>query len=233
MNPSAPILAIDATRLGPARTGIENFIHQLLPPLVARWGAQGSVAFASDPSLLGHVDPAPRIVPGGGRLWTQARLPGALRRSSAAIFYNPIPIVPLLAPLPCPAVVTVHDLHEFRRRWRYMRLLLGRTFDLASAIVCVSQATAAEVAEAFPAVAAKLTVVHEGADPAVFHPNRTEANSAILARFGISSALLAVGTLQPRKELRPHDQRLRSPSGGQPAAPADRGRQGMGRGGDR
>jgi len=191
-------LAVDATTLGPARTGIENFVHHLLPPLAAAWAPGELLLFARHPELVAHAGPSPRVAPGGGRLWTQFRLAPALRRQRAAVFFNPIPILPLVMPLPCPAVVTVHDLHEFRRRWRYVRVLLRRTFDLAAAVIAVSEATRQELLEAFPGLDAKVKVVHEGADAAVFHPG--PATAGLLERHGVTRApLLAVGTIQPRK----------------------------------
>jgi glycosyltransferase involved in cell wall biosynthesis len=146
------------------------------------------------------------VATAGGRGWTQLRLAGSLRRSGAEVLFNPIPILPLLARLSCPAVVTVHDLHEFRAaRWWYLRRLLSATFSRASAVVAVSEATRHEVEREFPGVAGKLTVVHEGADPVVFHPSPSGyppagGSNDVLARLGIAEPpLLAVGTIHPRK----------------------------------
>jgi glycosyltransferase involved in cell wall biosynthesis len=51
----------------------------------------------------------------------------------------------------------------------------------------------------FPAYADKAVVIREGADPEVFR-RRTEASSSVLERLGVRQPpLLAVGTVQPRK----------------------------------
>ena len=187
-----------------ARTGIENYLHHLLPGLAARWRALGGevVVFAANPAVVAHVDPPVRVLPGGGRGWTQLRLPGALRAAGVDVYFTPIPVLPLLLPLPCPSVVTVHDLLEFRPRWWYFRRLIGHTLDHAAAAICVSQATQAEVAEAFPRAAARTLVVREAADPAVFHKDRGRGGAAdqLLQRLGITRPpIVAVGTIQPRK----------------------------------
>lgn len=196
------LLAVDASRMSAQRTGIENYLHHLLPHLCRAWSLSGSDApevkiFATDPAVAAHVHPAPDVVPGGGRGWTQLRLGPALRRVGASIFFNPIPVLPLFGGLPCPAVVTVHDLHEFRPRWWYFRRLLQGALQQASRIVCVSQATLAELVEEFPAIAPKCIVVREAANLEVFHPG---SPGDVLDRLGIVEApLLAVGTVQPRK----------------------------------
>ena len=183
------------------RAGIDNYLHQLLPHLCEAWtvlpGDRVVTVFAADADLLPGVNPPPRIAPGGGRGWTQLRLVPGPRRADASVFFNPIPILPLVGALPCPAVVTVHDLHEFRPRWWYYRLLLARTLGQASRVICVSQATREELVEEFPSIAAKCLVVREAADEDIFHPGPP---GDILARLGIDAApLLAVGTVQPRK----------------------------------
>jgi alpha-1,3-rhamnosyl/mannosyltransferase len=100
--------------------------------------------------------------------------------------------------MPCPAVVTVHDFHDFRSRWWYFRRILDRTFATAAGIICVSQATHQQLVEEFPQHADKAVVIREGADPNVFHPNG-EATS-VLRRLRLDAPpLLAVGTVQPRK----------------------------------
>jgi glycosyltransferase involved in cell wall biosynthesis len=183
------------------RTGIENYLHHLLPHLNQAWSAlpgERTVAvFTADPTLVDHLEPPARVLRGGGRGWTQLRLAPALRDSAASVFFNPIPILPMAGGLPCPAVVTVHDLHEFRPRWWYFRRLLARTLAQASQVVCVSQSTREELVEEFPWAESKCVVVREAADEAVFHPGPP---GDVLLRLGIeASPLLALGTLQPRK----------------------------------
>jgi glycosyltransferase involved in cell wall biosynthesis len=214
------VLAIDASRMAFDRSGIENYLHHLLPHLIRAWTSAGVVGrsvrvFGSRPDVVAHLRPPLEVTPGGGPGWTQLRLAPVLRKLEASVYFSPIPILPLAGGLPCPAVVTVHDLHEFRPRWWYFRRLLGRTFGQAARVVCVSQATQAEVIAEFPSAAEKCVVVHHGANPEVFFPAPSflapsfPASSEwapvrpILSRLGIPAPpLLAVGTLQPRKNYK-------------------------------
>jgi glycosyltransferase involved in cell wall biosynthesis len=200
--PSAPLLGIDASRVSADRAGIDNYLHHLLPGLVAAWRKGGGdvVVFAADPAVASHVDPPVTVVPGGGRGWTQARLPLEVRRLGVSVYFSPIPVLPVLVPLSCPAVVTVHDLLEFRTRWWYFRRLIGRTLDQARAVICVSQATLEEVRAEFPRGAAKAVVVREAADAVLYREAAGGEPDPVFKRLGVPGPpILAVGTLQPRK----------------------------------
>jgi len=210
LKPSAnPVLGIDASRVSSARAGIDNYVHHLLPGLVRAWRQEGGevLVFSADPRVAAHVEPPVRVLPGGGRGWTQARLAGAARRAGLDVYFSPIPVLPVLTSMPCPSVVTVQDLLEFRPRWWYFRRLIGQALRRSAAVVCISQATEQEVAAAFPESAAKLVVVRLAADPGVFQEasaNQAQADRnagrALLARLGIEEPpVLAVGTIQPRK----------------------------------
>ena len=189
------------------RTGIENYLHHVLPGIVRLWtgGQEPAVragvvkVFARDLALADHVQPRPEVIASATRGWTQLALPDALRKAGAAVYFSPIPILPVLRRMPCPAVVTVHDFHDFKGRWWYYRRLLDSTFAAAAGIVCVSQATQQQLLDEFPAHAGKAVVIREGADPDVFW-RRSEASSGVLMRLGVQQPpLLAVGTIQPRK----------------------------------
>ena len=186
------------------RTGIENYLHHLLPGLVRSWRAGGGevLVFARSEAVVAHIEPPVAVFPGGGRGWTQVRLPAAARRAGANVYFSPIPVLPLLRRMPCPSVVTVHDLLEFRSRWWYFRRLIGRTLARAAAVICVSQATQVEVVGAFPDATDKTTVVREAADPAIFHEGADDAelSARLLHRLGVTRPpIVAVGTIQPRK----------------------------------
>jgi glycosyltransferase involved in cell wall biosynthesis len=206
---SHPVLAVDATRMARQRTGIENFLHHVLPGLVQGWTSPADHAvgpgrvkvFARDPTIADHVEPRPDVVGSATRGWTQVALPDALRKAGADVYFSPIPILPMVRRMPCPAVVTVHDFHDFRARWWYFRRLLEHTFATARAIVCVSQATQRQLVEEFPSFAERVVVIREGADPKLFHPaDGGPGQPPVLHRLGIEEApWLAVGTIQPRK----------------------------------
>jgi glycosyltransferase involved in cell wall biosynthesis len=88
--------------------------------------------------------------PGPELLWEQVGLPLALRRRRPALLHGPDSFLPLRRP--CPGVVTVHDLafeafpEDFGRTtgWKY-RTFCRRAAEGAERVVCVSEATAADV----------------------------------------------------------------------------------------
>jgi len=104
-----------------------------------------------------------------------------------------------------PLVVTVHDLawrHEAgpggrRRAWH--EAALARALRRAAHFVVPSARTAEELVAA-GAAEGRTTVIEEGADH--LPPPDPAATAALLARLGVASGyLLAVGTLEPRKNL--------------------------------
>jgi glycosyltransferase involved in cell wall biosynthesis len=102
-----------------------------------------------------------------------------------------------LAPLP--TVLEIYDMVAFdpalspsRRARAIERATLGPALRRAAGALCISQATAGAVAARFPWAATKLTVAPLGASPAL----RPDADMVLPDRF-----VLAVGTLEPRKNL--------------------------------
>jgi glycosyltransferase involved in cell wall biosynthesis len=104
------------------------------------------------------------------------------------------------APLRCrtPVVVTVHDLAVFRfpeafRPWTrtYSRSLVPRVVRAAARVIAVSEFTKREVVELLGVPADRVAVVPNAVDP-VFSPDGPAA---------AGDYVLAVGTLEPRKNL--------------------------------
>jgi glycosyltransferase involved in cell wall biosynthesis len=100
-----------------------------------------------------------------------------------------------------PVVTIVYDLVTFDRAMRpnrrsavIERLTLGACVRRSTGVVAISQATADALAERFPSVAARTTVALLGISPALADPPPEEW----LPEPGF---VLAVGTLEPRKNL--------------------------------
>jgi len=141
-----------------------------------------------------------------GVVWQQTRLPQRLARGDIDLFWSPLLTLP--GRMPVPAVLTLHDLAALhvpetlpvKVRWSILPFL-QRSIDLAARVVVGSQATADEVASAFPASRDKLRVIHHGVEPE-FRPADSEQIAATRRRLGAPSGyFLAVGTLEPRKRL--------------------------------
>ncbi len=140
--------------------------------------------------------------------WEQIGLPGLLRQHHLDVHHAPHYTMPELARLP--KVVTIHDCTFFDHpEWheRSKVVLFRRATRVAatraSALICVSHATARRLQELVD-VRAPVTVAPHGVDHDRFRPDEPAPGSdaAVLAPLGIGPdqpIVLFVGTLEPRK----------------------------------
>ena len=115
----------------------------------------------------------------------------------------------LLLPLRhTPSVLTIHDLifrhlpehHKRLNRW-YLNLTMPLYCRRATHIITVSQCTRRDLIAAYGLPEQKISVVYEAAAPR-FCPQPDERVSTARARYGLPARyLLAVGTIEPRKNL--------------------------------
>jgi len=151
---------------------------------------------------------SPVRVPVGalGRRWWSLGLPLYARRRGLDLFHGTNFEVPLWGA--ALRVVTVHDLsllvrpetHERRRVWR-ARLRLPLMARRADAVVTPTEAARREVMERLGLPASKVFAVPEAARE-IFRPAPFEATAEARRRLGVGDEfLLAVGTIEPRKNL--------------------------------
>jgi glycosyltransferase involved in cell wall biosynthesis len=102
-----------------------------------------------------------------------------------------------------PTVTVVYDLTTFERSMRpnrrssaIERLTLGRAVRRSKRLLAISQATADALGERFPAARARTVVAPLGVSPSLSH--EPAADGTLLPDAGF---VLAVGTLEPRKNL--------------------------------
>jgi glycosyltransferase involved in cell wall biosynthesis len=147
--------------------------------------------------LLRHLDVARLSFPGGGRAAALARdvlwYPSLGLRNGFDVLHCPSFRGPPAARVP--VVVTVHDLAVLRHpewfnRWTatYSRLAVPRVVRAAARVIAVSEATRRDVQELL------------GAD-AVVIPNGVEDVFTAEGEAAAGEYVLAVGTLEPRKNL--------------------------------
>ena len=103
-----------------------------------------------------------------------------------------------------PGVVTVHDLAFLREDTfpggERLRKLVPWSVQRAARVIVPTRAVAAEVADGFRMDEKKIVVTHEGVSPLFF--GATPLADTVLAGMGIQRPfVLAVGTLEPRKNL--------------------------------
>lgn len=191
-----PLVVVDADVLGRRRTGDETYVLNLLRALAP---------LASEAGLrLAAVTRHPELVPEGiepFELSTQSQelrmaltLPRLLRRHGAALghFQHALPLL-----LPCPAVVTIHDL-SFERDSSLMsrkdRLVFKRVVPRAARkakrVLTVSERTRRDLEGLYGVPSEKIVVTPNGVDP-VFTPS----DNALQGH----DYVLLVGAVQERK----------------------------------
>ncbi len=130
-------------------------------------------------------------------VWYPLVLPRLAARAGVDVLHCPTFRGPLRSPS-VPLVVTVHDLAVLRHpetfnQWsrRYSRLCVPRVVQAARLVIAVSEFTRRELVALLGAPEEKIRVVPNGV-PAAFRPDGPAAEG---------DYVLAVGTLEPRKNL--------------------------------
>lgn len=209
MSAARKIIGIDASRsVGRIRTGTENYSAHVIRAMVAEparcdWrlyfnGNSEGMQLPSSSNIETKDIPA-------RRLWTHLRLSRELLRHQVAGLFVPAHVVPLIHP---PTVVTIHDLgylhwpeaHPARQR-RMLDLTTSWSANAARHIIVPSQQTADDLVHFYKTPDRKITVIHHGVDPVMsVHPGQQDAT--LRQRYGLHRPfVLAVGTIQPRKNL--------------------------------
>ncbi len=136
----------------------------------------------------------------------QILFPLELRRMRPDIIHFPYQVVPLLAPRP--VVITIHDVIPLRlphyftaRRLRYYRLSLSLALRSASSVICLSEATRADLLSLFPYDSTRLHVIHSGVSDS-FRPCTKDQLQRVREAYGLPGQyLLYVGSNKPHKNL--------------------------------
>lgn len=133
-------------------------------------------------------------------LWHVRAAAAASRECDVFLSSNSYLTVPLLR---VPAVTIVYDLVTFergmgsnRRSILIERLTLGAAVRRSRALLCISRATADALEARFPQAATKVVVAPLGVSPMVAEPAVGQLDGLPSPGF-----VLAVGTLEPRKNL--------------------------------
>jgi len=165
----------------------------------------GTARYLEHLERLADVDVVRLRRPGAGRLatayrdtvWYPVALPQLVRRQRVDVLHCPTFRGPLRPPS-CPLVVTVHDLAVLRRpetfnRWTrtVSSVCVPRVVRAAARVIAVSEFTKHELMEVLSVPEERIAVVPNG----VAEVFSTEGEAAE------GSYVLAVGTLEPRKNL--------------------------------
>ncbi len=163
----------------------------------ARYLTQIEAAAGADLVRLGHSGSGRAATVYRDAIWYPFLLPRAARRERLDVLHCPTFRGPL-RPASCPLVVTVHDLAVLRHpeafnTWtrRYSSFSVPRVVRAATRMIAVSDFTKRELVELLGTPEEKIVVVPNGVAE-VFSPDGPVADG---------DYVLAVGTLEPRKNL--------------------------------
>ena len=212
-------IALDGLPLTTPKTGVGHYTFELAQALAeCAPASEFELVYPSSSPLVtldnnpaGHPRPGNlklQRVPVGplARHWWSNGLPRFIRRNRIELFHGTNYDVPLWRR--CPTVLTIHDLslvlhpqtHQKRsvRRGRRRLPLMVRTAD---AVIVPTESVAAEVSEHLKITRDKVFAVPEAARASFRPTDETEA-AAVRRRIGVrENFLLAVGTIEPRKNL--------------------------------
>lgn len=204
------IVGVDASRMQRhQRTGTENYSDQIVRCMLATdagWKWRLYVNEDKDKVDTGptNVDVELRAL-SARRLWTHYRLSREMLTHRPDVLFVPAHVVPAIHP---PTVVTIHDLgyihypemHPERQR-RMLDWTTRWSAKVASHIIVPSQQTRDDLVTHYRTPDDKITVVHHGVDPRYQTVDPTR-KPVVLKQYGLAKPfVLAVGTIQPRKNL--------------------------------
>ena len=212
------LIGLDANSLTESKAGVGHYTFELARALAAASPADVfELAYPSgraDVELRGDDGslPPPNLRAAGVRVGLFARRKWSLgltryaRGRKPDLFHGTNYALPLRCD--CPTVLTIHDLSAFLhpethapRTARALRRRLPFLARAASMIITPTEAVRREVCETLKVDAAKVVAIPE-APRAVFRPLSREEARAAARLLGVEGDfILAVGTIEPRKNL--------------------------------
>lgn len=189
------------------RTGTENYSNRIVHGLVSSdvdWQWRLYLNASTPPSDIPSSNVQFRTIP-ARRLWTHVRLSREMLTNRPDVLFVPSHVIPLVH---APSVVTIHDLgyllfpdaHPARQR-RMLDITTRWSARVARHIIVPSARTRDDLIRHYGTDPDKITVVHHGVDPRFRRVSRSDCER-VIETYGLDRPyVLAVGTIQPRKNL--------------------------------
>jgi glycosyltransferase involved in cell wall biosynthesis len=200
------------------QAGLSRYIYEMTTRLPAALPNDELIAYVGNaclpPGLLREMPPnlhfkqsrLPTVKPPVRIMWEQSALPAMSLISHLDLLFSPVSVRPVV--MPCPAVVTVHDLiflrypgkfHPLNRA--YLKTMTGWSARHARHVLAVSEATRRDVIQLLGVPPSRVSAVHNGVGQQ-FKPCSAEEKSEFMRNKGVDGrVILYVGTLEPRKNV--------------------------------
>ncbi len=191
--------------------GIHSYIYELLRRLPAvepgiRFTAYTGSSAPPIPGLCMRPARLPTARPAVRIFWEQVVQPLVTARERLDLLHGLAFVSPTISP--CPSIVTVHDLSFalFPKLFHgmnaaYLRLFTRLSCGRAARIIAVSENTRADVIRHYHVPAWRVVAIPHGVSP-VFHPRPVHEIRDFRQKHSLPEHfILAVGTLEPRKNL--------------------------------
>jgi glycosyltransferase involved in cell wall biosynthesis len=206
------LVGYDATPLEGKPSGVGHYAWQLLTHALQESDVWRFQLLANRP-LNGHLKDVPLALPVSGpyfpvrSVWMQGLLPLSLRKAQPTLCHFTNYLMPLA--LPCPALVTVHDMSPFlypetqpRKNVLLMRALLPQIARRADTIITVTQSAADDIRRVLKLSKGKVRVVYEAAS-SLFQPvTAPDVLARVRRTYHLEHPyILYIGTIEPRKNL--------------------------------
>ncbi len=194
------------------RTGTSTYTHELVQHLRRLHHGDTVILFGRDQRMAGgsyhDISYAERAA---NLLYKEYRLPEELARSRIDIYHSPRDMgLPSPGRLPCPSIMTLHDIILIRlasdyyrpvRARLYERRLLSRVREVDH-IITVSDFSKLDLVEWSGIRPEKVSVVHNGVGEAFRPVTDEDVLEAVCRRYQLPHRfILAVGSTEPRKNI--------------------------------
>lgn len=204
-------IAIDAHSVGTGLAGNETYVTNLIEALAEIDATNRYTLYVTKREAVErfagrwpHVS-VQKTLPHTPLVRIPVTLSAELRRRPVDLLHVQYTAPPLA---PCPIVAAVHDLSfehlpaTFKRRsWMQLRLTVRRTAQRAARLIAPSEFTRLDLIRQYRLAPESVSVVPLAASPR-FRPASAEEVAHVRSLFGIEGDyLLAVGSIQPRKNL--------------------------------
>jgi len=197
-------IGVDCRCFSQPKSGIARYTHEILKKLVCKGHSWYLYSNSNiDSNLKRHQNITIRnsnwSFPFGNILWFQLQLPHLLRNDKIDLFWSPRHHLPFFTSQNIKTVVTINDTvwarhPETMRRLNYFSEKLQMPYSVrrADKIIAISHSTQRDIAELFPNVSSKVSVIHNGA---------TDLIGTSPVKDLPKNYILFVGTPEPRKNL--------------------------------